>query len=277
MSHRPYDPARDPDSGWSGDIDAALKEQGWAAGLDVWDAIGKYWEQELDEGGVGTAQLWSLREAVRAEYAAELLRAQVALDGEREVLTYRVPESSGRPELPLRLRQGRSQGRNLYVQAGDEPSGDDQLTGQVDSPELAVMVCAAVNARFAAPPALGRHEDERGVIQDLLAGPLDMVTQIDTGPGAVRGNHTHLATTQWTYIVHGRLLVAWQGPDGDGVHTAVYPAGSLVVEEPGIAHAWQAIEATRVLVFTRGPRAGEDYENDTVRLPENARLLPAKP
>lgn len=117
-----------------------------------------------------------------------------------------------------------------------------------------------------------RFEDERGVIQDLL-GPVDAVTEIFTRQGAVRGNHIHQRTTQWTYIVDGLLEIAWISPDGDGVQVVQRGSGCLVEEPPGIAHAWKALLDTKVLVFTRGPRSGEAYESDTVRLPENARLL----
>jgi dTDP-4-dehydrorhamnose 3,5-epimerase-like enzyme len=109
-----------------------------------------------------------------------------------------------------------------------------------------------------------RFEDERGVIQDILPGPIDQVTEIFTKAGSVRGNHVHLKTTQWTYIAWGSLKVAWV--EDDGVHEKNYGSGSLVTESAGIYHAWKALEDTLVLVFTRGPRSGEAYESDTIRL-----------
>ena len=118
---------------------------------------------------------------------------------------------------------------------------------------------------------LGVHQDARGIIRDLLAGPLDMVTEIRTTEGAVRGNHVHQRTAQWAYVVSGSLLVAWT--EDDGVHTRVVGPGDLVHEPPGIPHAWKAASDCVVLVFTRGPRSGQDYESDVTRLPENARLL----
>lgn len=42
------------------------------------------------------------------------------------------------------LRTGRSVGRTIYRQVGDEPSKDDVLIGVMDTPELAAMVVAAV-------------------------------------------------------------------------------------------------------------------------------------
>jgi dTDP-4-dehydrorhamnose 3,5-epimerase-like enzyme len=114
-------------------------------------------------------------------------------------------------------------------------------------------------------------EDERGVIQDLL-GPVDAVTEILTRKGAVRGNHVHHQTTQWAYVVSGRLLIATSpfrtggGRKYLGAGETVYDPGMMAVDEPGIAHAWKALEDTVVLVFTKGPRSGEAYESDTQRL-----------
>jgi quercetin dioxygenase-like cupin family protein len=111
---------------------------------------------------------------------------------------------------------------------------------------------------------LGRHEDARGVIADILAGPIDAVTRISTRAGAVRGNHYHSDTVQWTYVLTGQLLVATRPPAG--IAHAVYGGQDLFCDEPGVAHAWKALMDTVVLVFTRGPRSGENYESDVTRL-----------
>jgi quercetin dioxygenase-like cupin family protein len=115
-----------------------------------------------------------------------------------------------------------------------------------------------------------RFEDGRGVIQDLL-GPVDAVTEIFTCKDAVRGNHVHLLTEQWTYVVYGSLLSAVSSDAG--VCRRVVGHGDLIFEPPGMPHAWRALEDTKVLVFTRGPRSGESYETDTMRLPPGEHLL----
>ena len=109
--------------------------------------------------------------------------------------------------------------------------------------------------------AAGRFEDDRGVIQDLFGGEPVTVTTITTVKGAVRGNHVHKLTDQWTLILSGRLLLATddrldrRGP------------GWLEYQPPKKPHAWKALEDTTVLVFTRGPRA-TDYASDTYSLKE---------
>ena len=119
----------------------------------------------------------------------------------------------------------------------------------------------------------GRHEDDRGVIQDLLVTPLDAVTEIRTRKGAIRGNHVHRATVQWTYVVSGLLRVVTQ-QNGGPLRDRVYGPGDMACEHPGVTHAWEALEDTVVLVFTKGPRSGTAYESDTFRLPDAERLLP---
>jgi quercetin dioxygenase-like cupin family protein len=106
-----------------------------------------------------------------------------------------------------------------------------------------------------------RYEDERGIIQDLFGGqPIDSVTHITTVKDAVRGNHFHKLTTQWTYVLTGRLLMA-----NDNQQREVGPF-QAVRHDPGDPHAWRALVDTECLVFTRGPRSGENYESDTYRL-----------
>lgn len=107
-------------------------------------------------------------------------------------------------------------------------------------------------------------EDHRGKIEDLIVTPLDAVTRIFSKDGAVRGNHFHAETIQWTYVLSGQLLIV---TEKDGVRARhIYKPGELACEEPGVPHAWLAIGDTEVLVFTKGPRSGDAYESDTTRL-----------
>jgi quercetin dioxygenase-like cupin family protein len=106
-----------------------------------------------------------------------------------------------------------------------------------------------------------RFEDARGVIQDMF-GPIDSVTHITTKKGAVRGNHVHRETTQWTFVISGKLLMA-----NRNTQTEMEP-GVCMKHDPGDPHAWKALEDTTCLVFTKGPRSGENYESDVERLDE---------
>lgn len=120
-----------------------------------------------------------------------------------------------------------------------------------------------------------RFEDERGVIQDIL-GPIDAVTTIFTHKGAIRGNHVHYETTQWTYVVSGCMMITTRQPGSEALLHKAYRPGEIACEKPGVAHAWKALEDTTVIVFSKGPRSGTNYESDTTRLLGNDRLqIPA--
>jgi quercetin dioxygenase-like cupin family protein len=114
--------------------------------------------------------------------------------------------------------------------------------------------------------------DDRGYIEDLVVSPIDSVTRIITRAGAVRGNHVHRETVQWTYVVSGRLLIAIRLQDGSIRERELGP-GEMAREEAGAPHAWKAIADCTCLVFTRGPRSGAGYESDTTRLAEEDWLL----
>lgn len=62
-------------------------------------------------------------------------------------------------------RVGRSVGRTVYRQLGDDPAKGDQLIGTMDTPELAARVVDAVNARNRSP-VTGR-ELERLILQAI--------------------------------------------------------------------------------------------------------------
>lgn len=51
--------------------DAALEEDGWAAGLDVWGPLEKAYSNFVGDDALANSQLWSLREAIRKEHAEE--------------------------------------------------------------------------------------------------------------------------------------------------------------------------------------------------------------
>jgi quercetin dioxygenase-like cupin family protein len=115
------------------------------------------------------------------------------------------------------------------------------------------------------------HADARGFIKDLLVEPLDSVTVVVTEKGAVRGNHYHRLTHQWAYVVTGSLAIVTS--EAGHVEEGVLSAGELMLSPPMQSHAWKALERTIVIVMTRGPRSGENYESDTYRLVGADRLI----
>lgn len=110
------------------------------------------------------------------------------------------------------------------------------------------------------------HTDERGVITDLLQDEMiNAVTIVSFAKGAVRANHYHKETFQWNYVLSGTIKIVTQLAYQAKVET-ILKTGDFVVTMPNESHALTAVEDSVILVLTKGPRGGTNYESDTFRL-----------
>lgn len=109
-------------------------------------------------------------------------------------------------------------------------------------------------------------EDERGKIMDILTNePIEHVNIISFKKGAVRGNHYHKESAHYNYVLKGNLKVLTKLTRGK-IQTRTLTPGELFFISPMERHTLIALEEAEILVFTRGPRGGENYEKDTYRL-----------
>ena len=111
-------------------------------------------------------------------------------------------------------------------------------------------------------------EDQRGEIRDLFTEEIDAITHITFSKGAVRGNHYHEHTAQWDYALSGSLECYTRVSPDAPVQCVVLRAGDLAKHPPGEQHAFKALEDSAMLSCTKGPRRGDNYEGDTIRLAE---------
>ena len=116
--------------------------------------------------------------------------------------------------------------------------------------------------------------DSRGDITDLIDGnEINAITYISFAKNAVRGNHYHKRTIQWNYVISGEILLVTQIP-GFEIVEKILTKGDYVVSYENERHALKGIsDYSEVLIFTKGPRAGSDYEEDTFRLSEDELLI----
>ena len=111
-------------------------------------------------------------------------------------------------------------------------------------------------------------KDTRGIIVDLLEKKkINAITYITQNKGKIRGNHFHKKTTQWNYLITGRIKIVSKKKN-KSVKQMILSKGDLVVTSSNESHAIKAIEYAEYLVFTHGPRGGKEYEKDTFRLSE---------
>lgn len=107
--------------------------------------------------------------------------------------------------------------------------------------------------------------DDRGDITDLLEhAQVDAITMITFTEGAVRANHYHKETVQWNYLISGKILLRTK-LEGEEVEEAIMEAGDFIETVANEQHALKALEPSSLMVFTRGPRGGKEYESDTFR------------
>jgi oxalate decarboxylase/phosphoglucose isomerase-like protein (cupin superfamily) len=118
-------------------------------------------------------------------------------------------------------------------------------------------------------PKLGRFGDDRGDITDIFYGlDVNHGCIITNTPGAVRGNHYHQHTTQYTYVLSGSMTYYSQPVDQSRpVESHLCQPGDFVISPPMEIHAMQAgDQGCTFIAFAGGPRGGEDYESDTYRV-----------
>jgi quercetin dioxygenase-like cupin family protein len=115
---------------------------------------------------------------------------------------------------------------------------------------------------------IAAHTDARGTITDLISDDeVNAVTLITFTKGAVRANHYHERTIQWNYVLSGEILLVTQMPGAERIEK-VLKKGDFAVTRENERHALQGVTEAEVLILTKGPRAGTQYENDTFRLAE---------
>ena len=112
--------------------------------------------------------------------------------------------------------------------------------------------------------------DERGSISDIFYNTVMQHAAIieSKQAGVIRGNHYHKQTTQSVFVIKGKLRYWWQPVD------RIVPAQSVIVQEnslitspPCEIHTLEMLEPNTFIVFSSGPRGGQDYESDTFRVP----------
>jgi quercetin dioxygenase-like cupin family protein len=113
-------------------------------------------------------------------------------------------------------------------------------------------------------------KDNRGIIKDLITKcKISSITFISHKKNKIRGNHYHKKTTQWNYVLNGKLKFFSQIKNVK--KTYFLNKGEISVTKPNEKHAIKAEKNSEYLVFTEGPRSGRNYELDTFRL--NKKLI----
>src|SRR3989344_1371497 len=110
-------------------------------------------------------------------------------------------------------------------------------------------------------------QDERGTITDIFINdPKEHGTIIFSKKGTVRGNHYHKKSTQYTFIISGKLIMLSQKIGVKKIYRHILRPNDLMIHSPKEAHTLIADEDTIFLALAEGVRGGKNYEKDTFRL-----------
>ncbi|MBI2108836.1 MAG: cupin domain-containing protein [Parcubacteria group bacterium] len=108
--------------------------------------------------------------------------------------------------------------------------------------------------------------DARGHIFDIVEEPLSHVGLITFKKGAVRGNHYHKKSIQYTYILKGKIIFVVSDKNGKNKKKFILKEGMFSRIPSNIVHAYKALSPAAMLDMTTLARGVKGYEDDTVRV-----------
>lgn len=108
--------------------------------------------------------------------------------------------------------------------------------------------------------------DDRGSITDILNAPISHIGLITFTKGAIRAKHYHKQSTQYDYILTGKIRLVVCKPDGTEREDHVILPGMATEVPPGVVHTYIAEEDSSMIDITTLSRSDNGYEEDTVRV-----------
>lgn len=110
--------------------------------------------------------------------------------------------------------------------------------------------------------------DARGDIFDLIEDEIHHVGFITFRKGVVRANHYHKRSTQYSYVVEGKIELTTKdakNPKAKAKKT-IMGKGVLAMIPPYIIHSYRALTPASIIDCTTESRKADGYESDTVRV-----------
>jgi len=108
--------------------------------------------------------------------------------------------------------------------------------------------------------------DARGEIFDLIEEKVGHIGLITFVRGAVRANHYHIRSVQYSYVLEGKIKLMVSHIDGTHKKEYVLGPGTLSLIPPKMVHKYTALTKAKMLDITTLSRNDNGYEKDTVRV-----------
>ena len=108
--------------------------------------------------------------------------------------------------------------------------------------------------------------DKRGDIIDILEIPVSHVGMVTFSKGAIRGNHYHKKSVQYSFVLDGKIEFTLIKLGEEKSKKIILTKGDLTTIPPGFIHTYRALANSSMLDLTTYPRGKKGYEADTVRV-----------
>ena len=110
--------------------------------------------------------------------------------------------------------------------------------------------------------------DKRGLVYDVVEENVGHVGLITSKKGTTRGSHYHKESTQFTFVISGKIVYTERDlrKRGSRKKTLLLSPNDLVVTPARVAHMFRFLEDSVIIDITTKSRNDNGYENDTVRL-----------
>jgi len=108
--------------------------------------------------------------------------------------------------------------------------------------------------------------DKRGDILDILEEPVSHVGLVTFKKGAIRGNHYHKKSTQYTYVLYGKIKFVVSDARGKNKKSFILMERMFSRIPPKMVHSYKALTTAAMLDITTLNRKNSAYEEDTVRV-----------
>lgn len=111
--------------------------------------------------------------------------------------------------------------------------------------------------------------DVRGDIFDVVEDKIRHIGLVTFRKGAVRGNHYHKKSTQYSYVLEGKIQLVIKAAKGKNTKIKKYimTKGTYAQIPPYSIHTYIALTPAAIIDCTTLSRKADGYEKDTIRVP----------
>lgn len=108
--------------------------------------------------------------------------------------------------------------------------------------------------------------DARGSIFDVLEEKVGHIGIVTFKKGATRANHYHKKSTQYSYVLEGKLKLTVSDIDGNNKKVITLIPGMMTTIPAKTIHIYTALVKSKIIDITTLGRNDNGYEKDTVRV-----------